>query len=104
MSFRACFIILALPLLPALLPAAETADQQFEQLAAAYMDEFPALSPVAATALGDHRFDSQLDEVSPAARLRAWSSGRNTWKRCDRSTRHSFRVRTRSITPCWNTN
>ena len=71
MSFRAFSIILALPLMPALLPAADTADQQFEQLAAAYMDEFPALSPVASTALGDHRFDSQLDEVSPAARQRA---------------------------------
>jgi uncharacterized protein (DUF885 family) len=71
MSFRAFSIILALPLMPALLPAADTADQQFEQLAAAYMDEFPSLSPVASTALGDHRFDSQLDEVSPAERERA---------------------------------
>lgn len=71
MLYRASFVILALSLSPALLPAADTADQRFEQLAAAYMDEFPALSPVAATALGDHRFDSQLDDVSPAARQRA---------------------------------
>jgi hypothetical protein len=34
MSFRACSIILTLLLLPALLPAAETADQQFERMAA----------------------------------------------------------------------
>jgi uncharacterized protein (DUF885 family) len=43
-------------------------DQQFEKLAARYLDEFPTLSPVSATALGDHRFDSQLDMVSVEAR------------------------------------
>ncbi|TWU38711.1 hypothetical protein Q31b_37890 [Novipirellula aureliae] len=43
---------------------------QFEQLTAKYLDEFPAYSPVAATALGDHRFDSQLNEVSEEARTR----------------------------------
>ena len=43
-------------------------DQQFEQLAAHYLDEFPTLSPVSATALGDHRFDSELDMVSVEAR------------------------------------
>jgi len=49
--------------------SAETSlDGQFEQLAARYVDEFPALSPVSATSLGDHRFDSQLDEVSEEAR------------------------------------
>jgi uncharacterized protein (DUF885 family) len=71
MSFPSLMVILAQPLLPAFLPAGEAADQQFEELAAAYMDEFPALWPVAATALGDHRFDSRLDEVSEAARQRA---------------------------------
>ena len=54
-----------LPLLMVLIQtagvAAASADQQFEQLAARYVDEFPALSPVSATALGDHRFDSQLN-------------------------------------------
>lgn len=50
--------------------AAAPADQQFEQLGARYVDESPALSPVSATALGDHRFDSQLDEVSADARDR----------------------------------
>jgi len=48
--------------------AGVTFDQQFEQLAERYLDEFPALSPVSATALGDHRFDSQLDKVSAEAR------------------------------------
>ena len=50
------------------LPDTAAADQQFEQLAARYMDEFPAPSPVSATALGDHRFDSLLDDVSAATR------------------------------------
>jgi len=45
-------------------PAPPTADQKFESLAARYLKEFPELSPVAATALGDHRFDDRLDDVS----------------------------------------
>jgi len=45
-------------------------DSEFEQLARRYVDEAPALSPVSATWLGDHRFDDQLDEVTPAARDR----------------------------------
>src|SRR5688572_1544353 len=48
-------------------PPPPTADQQFEALAARYLKEFPEAAPVAATALGDHRFDSRLDEVSVAA-------------------------------------
>ena len=52
------------------LPADATADEQFEQLVVRYMDEFPALSPVSSTALGDHRFDSQLDDVDDNARQR----------------------------------
>jgi uncharacterized protein (DUF885 family) len=49
--------------------AAETrADRQFEKLARRYLDELPALSPVGATQLGDHRFDGKLDEASAKAR------------------------------------
>ncbi len=43
-------------------------DRRFEELAADYVREFPAFSPVSATLLGDHRFDAQLDELSPASR------------------------------------
>jgi len=39
----------------------------FNQLAKQYISEFPALTPVAATRLGDHRFDGELDEVDEAA-------------------------------------
>jgi uncharacterized protein (DUF885 family) len=70
MSILFCTLIIAPISLSATSPAAAAADQQFERLAARYMDEFPALSPVAATALGDHRFDGRLDEVSTTARQR----------------------------------
>jgi uncharacterized protein (DUF885 family) len=43
-----------------------TPDQQFEALVQRYLREFPEQSPVNATALGDHRFDHRLDDVSPA--------------------------------------
>lgn len=45
-------------------------DAQFEELGKRYIDEFPALSPVSATGLGDHRFDSELNEVSAEARAK----------------------------------
>ena len=45
-------------------------DQRFEELAQRYIDEFPALSPVSATSLGDHRFDGELDQVGPESRTR----------------------------------
>jgi uncharacterized protein (DUF885 family) len=46
-------------------------DKTFEELGRRYVSEFPELLPVAATQLGDHRFDSKLDEVSTGARKRA---------------------------------
>ena len=39
-------------------------DTKFKQLADDYIDEMPALSPVTATWLGDHRYDGELDGVS----------------------------------------
>ncbi len=45
-------------------------DQQFSQLAENFVKEFPALSPVSATQLGDHRFDAELDDVSKEGRER----------------------------------
>jgi uncharacterized protein (DUF885 family) len=44
------------------------ADARFDQLAARYVDEVTAYSPVGATHLGDHRHDAVLDDVSPEAR------------------------------------
>lgn len=47
----------------------DSVDGKFDALCARYIDEFPSLSPVSATLLGDHRFDSRLDQVSAEARL-----------------------------------
>jgi uncharacterized protein (DUF885 family) len=47
-------------------PPPPTADEQFEALAQRYLREAPEQSPVGATALGDHRFDDRLDDVSAA--------------------------------------
>jgi uncharacterized protein (DUF885 family) len=44
------------------------ADVAFESLSARYLDEMLAFVPVAATQLGDHRFDARLDDVSAATR------------------------------------
>jgi uncharacterized protein (DUF885 family) len=45
-------------------------DAAWQELAARYVDEMPSYSPVGATSLGDHRFDGELDDVSPEARTR----------------------------------
>jgi uncharacterized protein (DUF885 family) len=47
-------------------PPPPTPDQQFEALAQRYLKEAPEQSPASATALGDHRFDDRLDDVSTA--------------------------------------
>jgi uncharacterized protein (DUF885 family) len=47
-------------------PPPPTPDQQFETLAQNYLSESPEFAPVDATALGDHRFDDRVDDVSPA--------------------------------------
>lgn len=43
---------------------------KFEDIAKRYIDEMPALSPINATTLGDHRYDDRLDDVSDTARQR----------------------------------
>ena len=42
------------------------ADVSFEAISKRYLNEMMALTPVSATSLGDHRFDTQLDDVSAA--------------------------------------
>ena len=48
--------------------AQSSSDKQFEDLAKRYLDESPALGPVGATSLGDHRFDHLVNQVSSEAR------------------------------------
>ncbi len=58
-------------IVPATLAAVPTAgDKTFAVLAARYIDESPAFSPIGATTLGDHRYDQELDDISPAGRER----------------------------------
>jgi len=50
--------------------AATSADTRFAALAAHYIDQAVRLSPIAATQLGDHRFDERVDDVGPQGRAR----------------------------------
>lgn len=58
--------------------AADTsADARFDAVARRYVEEYRQHNPVAATQLGDHRSDAELDDMSPAGRARrlAWNRG-----------------------------
>jgi len=68
-------LVLALGLLvQATAWSAASADARFEAVGQRYVAEFGQYSPVSATQLGDHRFDGELDDLSPAGRARtlAW--------------------------------
>jgi uncharacterized protein (DUF885 family) len=47
-------------------PPPSASDQAFEEISKRYLEEMLPLTPVAATALGEHRYDSTLDDVSAA--------------------------------------
>jgi uncharacterized protein (DUF885 family) len=64
--------LLSLFLLAAPLSAAGGEDAKLEAFFKAYLDQRFRQQPLEATRLGDHRFDHQLDDVSPAARA-AWA-------------------------------
>jgi hypothetical protein len=49
---------------------AQNADTKLDAFFRAYLEETFRQRPMEATELGDHRFDSQLDDISPAARDR----------------------------------
>lgn len=56
-------------------PHAAPADGRFTKLAARWLNAYLMLQPVTATATGDHRFDSEIDDMSAkgrGARLKAW--------------------------------
>jgi uncharacterized protein (DUF885 family) len=55
-------------------PAADVvseADTAFAALSKRFLEEGLALSPVYATGMGDHRFDAELDDLSPEGRQKA---------------------------------
>src|SRR5690606_14950122 len=51
--------------------AQSQADVAFAALSKRYLDQALAFSPVAATQIGDHRFDSELDDLSAEGRARS---------------------------------
>ena len=55
-------------------PGDPTADVTFERLATDALDDILGLEPVDATALGDHRFDHLLPDLSAAGREEARST------------------------------
>ncbi len=57
---------------------AQEADRQLDAFVRLYLDQRFRLEPLAATQLGDHRFDDQLEDVSAASR--------SQWKDLTRST------------------
>ena len=63
-------VIAGLAIVNAVASAAPGADESFSKLADRYLDGIADRSPVAATALGDHRADDRLDNVDTAARAR----------------------------------
>jgi len=77
-----CLIPLAAMIvtIPAVCWSATTqeADAKLEQLFKQYLDEHFQMRPLAATELGDHRFDAQLDDVSRASRERWLAHDKNT--------------------------
>lgn len=50
--------------------SAQDANAEFSSLSKRFLDDYPALSPVNATGLGDHRYDSLIDEISEDARTK----------------------------------
>jgi uncharacterized protein (DUF885 family) len=60
-------LLLGVVLLSSVAVPAFAADSTLEAFFRRYLDERFALHPVDATALGDHRFDDKLDDLSPAA-------------------------------------
>lgn len=50
--------------------SAQEANVRFADLSKQFLDEYPALSPVNATGLGDHRYDHLVDDISEAARTK----------------------------------
>jgi len=59
-------VVAPAPPAPSTSQAPTETDMSFEAISKRYLDEMMALTPVNATALGDHRFDDRLDDVSAA--------------------------------------
>jgi len=67
MKLRPLFFTLGLLALALRLSASTPADAAFEKIAHDYIESYLRQSPESATELGDHRFDGELSDYSPAA-------------------------------------
>lgn len=75
-------LVLVASLWSASVRAASSEDARLESFFKKYLDQEFRLRPLEATQLGDHRFDDQLDDLSPAARA--------SWKVFTRRTLKDF--------------
>jgi len=69
---------------------APTADATFASLSQRWLDGWMALNPVAATQMGDHRFDAKLDDLSEAGRSGAIEFSRGLLRDLDALDRHAL--------------
>ncbi len=76
-TFRSCVVLLVL-LANAAPVAAQQADAKLEAVFKSYLDDYFRLRPLEATRLGDHRFDTQLEELTPEARAKWLEHTRKT--------------------------
>jgi len=60
-----------------------TADASFAALSQDWLDGMLALSPISATAIGDHRFDGEIDDLSADGRARGLAFSRDILARLD---------------------
>ena len=67
---RSALALIAFLTMPLITTRATEADERFEKMAKDYVEGMLAAHPEFATELGDHRFDGQLSDYSPAARER----------------------------------
>ncbi len=63
--------------------AALTADARFAQLSKDWLDGMVALSPISATAIGDHRHDGEIDDLSAEGRARSLAFSRDMLAQLD---------------------
>lgn len=68
--FILSFLLVSLQLSIATPVAASEADDALSKIAADYIDDLPRFSAIAATAIGDHRADDRIDDVSASGRAR----------------------------------
>lgn len=77
LRFRTLSILLCFQLLGGLAQA-QSEDKKFEAFFKSYLDERFRMRPLEATELGDHRFDSRLDDLSAQARAKRLEHTRRT--------------------------